>query len=55
MNDTQPKTESVRIESSVLNQVREHVKDTRQTVGGFISHEIEKVMARIAKRKSAKK
>jgi hypothetical protein len=51
MNDTSMKTESIRIESEVLNRVREHVKDTRQTVGGFISYELEKIMNRIDKKK----
>jgi hypothetical protein len=52
MNDTQTKTESVRLESEVVNRVREHVKGSRQTIGGFISYEIEKIMNRLDKKKA---
>jgi hypothetical protein len=39
-------TESVRIDSEVLAKVREVVKKTKQSIGGFISLEMEKVADR---------
>jgi hypothetical protein len=35
-------TENVRVEKHVVQKVREVVKKTKQTIGGFISIEVEK-------------
>lgn len=40
------KTESVRIDSEVVAKVREVVKMSKQTIGGFISLEVSKVVSR---------
>lgn len=45
------KTESVRVDREVLNKVRQVVKSTKQSIGGFISLEIEKVADRKLKTK----
>lgn len=39
-------TESVRIDKEAVSKVREVVKKTKQTIGGFISLEISKVVDR---------
>jgi hypothetical protein len=41
-----PETESVKIDKKVMNKVREVVVKTKQTIGGFVSLEIEKVVDR---------
>ena len=44
-------TESVRIDKDVVQKVREVVKKTKQTIGGFISLEAEKAADRKLKPK----
>jgi hypothetical protein len=39
-------TESVRLDKDVLKKVRKVVEKTKQTIGGFVSLEIEKVVDR---------
>jgi len=40
------KTESVKIDSEVVAKVREVVKVTKQTIGGFMSLELNKIADR---------
>lgn len=47
-------TESVRVEKEVVDKVREVVKKTKQSIGGFISLEIGKIVDRKLKPKSNK-
>lgn len=48
------KTESVRIDKEVVSKVREVVKKTKQSIGGFISLEVSKVADRKLKTQRVK-
>ena len=53
MNEKSKQTESVRIDSDVLERVRNYANTKRLHLSGFISLELTKVMNRIEKKKVA--
>jgi len=52
--ETDKKTQPVRLEKDVVGRVRKYVEKTRQTISGFISSEIEKVLDKIEGGKNGK-
>lgn len=52
---TMKETESVRLDKKVVNRARRYVKDTQQTLGGFISVEINSILEKIQPSKSGNK
>lgn len=44
MNKRKGKYESVKIETEVMDRVRKYVAQSRQTISGFISSELESVL-----------